>query len=132
MFMDEGIYCSPRNNDISNGIVKVTQYLSVVKNHQHPITGVYNSPHIYISEKLEWLIDEFNGYYWQTDTVGDRIDKPVDKNDHGMDTIKYMLSHVPEISVLIKPVREQVVGWRKWGEREIQVGDKDIRHEHVW
>ena len=128
MFMEQDIYCARGNNDISNGIVKVTQYLSVVKNHQHPITGVFNCPHLFVSEKLDWLIDEFNGYYWKTDTVGDRIDKPVDKNDHGMDTIKYMLSHVPEISILIKPVKEEDFGWRKWGERELQVGERNPRY----
>ena len=45
-----------------------------------------------------------------------------------MDTIKYMLSHVPEISILIKPVKEEDFGWRKWGERELQVGERNPRY----
>ena len=128
MFMDDDIVMTAGNNDISNGIAKVTQYLAVQKHHQNPITGVYNSPHLYISDRLEFLIDEINGYYWQTDTVGDTVEKPVDKNDHAMDTLKYMLTHNPEITVLTRPVNQKQIGWRKWGEREIPADGKDIRH----
>jgi len=128
MFSDEGIYCSRGNNDISNGIVKVTQYLAPIKNHCNPITGVYGMPHLYISDQLQWLIDEFNGYYWQTDSVGDRIEKPKDKDDHGMDTIKYILSHQPDISVLLRSGKPKQVGWLQWGERELQQNVTDPRH----
>jgi hypothetical protein len=128
MLLADGIYATRGNNDIANGIVKVSQYLIPVKNHQNPVTGEYNSPFMYISDKLEYVIDEFGAYYWKRDTRGEILDKPVDKDDHAMDTIKYMLSHRPNISKLIKPQDPKTIGWRQWGERDIEEMRRDVRH----
>jgi len=128
MFLEDGLVCTRGNNDISNGIVKVSQYLAPVKNHQNPITGEWNAPHLYVSDKLEWWINEISDYYWQKSPSGEQIDKPVDKDDHAMDTTKYMLSHRPNISTLIKPTRPEVVGWRQWGEKDIEERERNSRY----
>jgi hypothetical protein len=128
MFRDEGIYCTRGNNDIANGIVKVSQYLIPQRNHQNPVTGVYNSPYIYMSDRLEFVINEFTSYYWKRDPRGDILDIPVDKDDHAMDTIKYMLSHRPNVSKLIIPREDKEVGWRKWGERDLPEATRNLRY----
>jgi phage terminase large subunit len=128
MFLEEGIMCIRGNNDITNGIVKVNQYLIPQRNHQNPITGEYNSPYLYVSNRLDWWINEISDYYWMKNPMGEQLDKPVDKNDHAMDTTKYILSNRPNISKLLIAAAPKDVGWRKWGERDIQETRKDMRH----
>ena len=120
MLLDDGIVCTRGNSDIANGIVKVSQYLGVQNHHQNPITGEYVAPYLYVSDKLQWWIDEITDYYWQKDPMGDQQDKPVDKNDHAMDTTKYMLSHRPNVSKLLVAKAPKEVGWMQWGERDTQ------------
>jgi phage terminase large subunit len=91
MFLEHRIMCIRGNNDIANGIVKVNQYLIPQQHHQNPITGEYNAPYLYVSDKLEWWITEISDYYWKKSPAGDQIDKPVDKDDHAMDTTKYLI-----------------------------------------
>jgi phage terminase large subunit len=128
MFNEEGIVCTRGNNDISNGIVKVNQYLIPQQHHQNPITGEYNSPYLYVSDKLDWWINEINDYYWMKTPTGEQIDKPMDKNDHAMDTTKYLLSHRPNISKLMVSKVQKDIGWRSWGERDIQEVRRNVRH----
>lgn len=120
MFLEEGIMCIRGNNDIANGIVKVNQYLVPQRNHQNPVTGLWEAPYLYVSDKLEWWISEISDYYWQKNPTGEQIDKPIDKDDHAMDTTKYMLSNRPNVSKLIVAKNPKEVGWRQWGERDIQ------------
>ena len=127
-FLEEGIMCIRGNNDISNGIVKINQYLVPQRNHQNPITGELESPYLYVSDELEFFINEMSDYYWQKSPTGEQIDKPIDKDDHAMDTLKYMLSNRPNISKLTKAVKRKDVGWRQWGERDIQEDRKSLRH----
>ena len=128
MFLEDGILCQRGNNDISNGIVKVSQYLIPQRMHQNPITGEYNAPYLYVSDKLEWFINEINDYYWTKNPFGEQQDKPVDKNDHAMDTMKYMLSLQPNVSKLTVAASNKEVGWRQWGERDIDEDRRSARH----
>lgn len=128
MMMDDGIVCARGNNDISNGIVKVNQYLIPQRNHQNPITGEYNAPYLYVSDTLEFFINEINDYYWMKNPMGEQQDKPTDKDDHAMDTMKYMLSHRPNISKMVVRLEDKQVGWYKWGERDIEQDRRNLRH----
>ena len=83
---------------------------------------------MYISDKLDWWINEITDYYWQKNPTGEQIDKPIDKNDHAMDTTKYMLSHRPSVSKLIVAKEPKSVGWRQWGERDVEEKRRDVRH----
>jgi phage terminase large subunit len=127
-FLEENIMCIRGNNDISNGIVKVNQYLVPQRNHQNPITGEYEAPYLYVSDELEFFINEMSDYYWQKSPTGEQMDKPIDKDDHAMDTLKYLLSNRPAVSKLTVRKADKDVGWRQWGERDIQEHRKDIRH----
>ena len=128
MMQEEGITCTRGNNDIANGIVKINQYLIPQRNHQNPITGEYGAPYLYVSDKLDWWITEIGDYYWMKNPMGEQLDKPVDKDDHAMDTTKYMLSNRPNISKLMVDTSPKQVGWFKWGERDLQEERKDFRH----
>lgn len=128
MFLEDGLMCVRGNNDISNGIVKVNQYLIPQRMHQNPITGEYDAPYLYISDKLEWWINEITDYYWQKNTTGELVDKPMDKDDHAMDTTKYLLSNRPSISKMIIARNPKTVGWQQWGERDVQEKRRDHRH----
>lgn len=128
MFLQDGIVAVRGNNDIANGIIKVGQYLTPQQNHQNPITKEYNAPRLFISEHLEWALNEFSSYYWRKTPTGDVMDTPMDRDDHAMDTIKYMLSHRPNISKLIKATHRPDVGWRKWGERDMPEATRNVRH----
>jgi hypothetical protein len=100
-----------------SGITKVNQYLSPSTHHAHPITGNLESPHLYIATELAFVISEFTAYYWKTGTDGERVDEPVNKNDHAMDVIKYMLSKEPNLAVR-KPKPRDMTWINKWSERE--------------
>jgi phage terminase large subunit len=128
MMLEEGILCTRGNNDIANGIVKVNQYLIPQRNHQNPITGEYNSPYLYVSDKLDWWINEISDYYWQKNPTGEQIDKPIDKDDHAMDTTKYILSDRPNVSKLMVSMNPKKVGWYQWGERDVQEERRNVRH----
>tara|TARA_R110000751_G_scaffold5594_4_gene25374 strand:+ start:171 stop:1754 length:1584 start_codon:yes stop_codon:yes gene_type:complete len=128
MFQEENIICARGNNDISNGIVKVNQYLIPQENHQNPITGEYGAPYLYVSDKLEWWINEINDYYWMKSPTGEQLDKPMDRNDHAMDTTKYLLSERPNISKLMSKHTDKTIGWRSWGERDIEETRRNVRH----
>lgn len=105
---DNRLLFSRGNNDIQNGITKVRSYLSPRPYHLHPIDGSPNAPYLYVSEQLSYVIDEFSAYYWNTNSRGERTDDPVDRNDHAMDVIKYMLSYAPEPATIDKMKNDDV------------------------
>jgi hypothetical protein len=127
MLNQHGIFFSRGNSDISNGIIKVGQYLIPQRFHQNPITGEYVAPYLYVADNLEFVIDEFTSYYWKRNPQGELLDKPVDKDDHAMDTIKYMLSHRPSVASIFTPRVKKQPGWFKWGDRDIE-DMRDFRH----
>lgn len=96
---DGGLYLLRGQNDITSGIAKVHSYISV-RDFPHYLTGDNNGALIYFADHLTFLIEEFNSYFWQTDKGLDRIDKPVDRNDHAMDALKYAFSELPEVARL--------------------------------
>lgn len=125
----KGVRVVRGNNDIINGIIKVSSYLTVSKMHQHPLTGEHGAPHLYIADTLTWVQDEFGTYMWNTNSRGDKEDKPRDKNDHAMDTIKYMLSRRPEVSKLPRFVKPSPPSYMSWQTRDI-VTQKPRAHRY--
>lgn len=97
---DYGIFCRPGQNDISSGIAKVSSYLScdVLP---HICNANQQGALIYFADDLYFISDEMGSYFWQTDEGLERIDKPIDRNDHALDTLKYMLSYLPEARSLL-------------------------------
>ncbi len=119
IFFDDGkgVMMTRGNNDIVSGIAKVGSYLSIQKNHINPFTGEAGAPHLYHSDELSFLSAEFNDYYWKQDSQGERKDEPIDKNDHGMDTVKYLLSHRPRIVDIVPHYVPNVPAYMSWHEQ---------------
>lgn len=108
------VYFKPAQNDIVGGIAKVTSYLSM-DNIPHFSRTTHDGMAIYFASELSFIADEFMSYFWQMQGGVDRIDRPIDKNDHSMDTIKYMLSYLPDVEQLLYNTKmyEGVTTWRQ-------------------
>lgn len=104
------------NNDIMNGIVKIQGYLLPQKLHKNPFTGDYPASYLYISDKLDFVSNEFNDYYWRKRPNGALEDVPQDTNDHAMDTIKYMLSRRPRVASIASEHTRVIPSWMMWSE----------------
>lgn len=110
-----GVRMRAADNEVLRGLTKVNTYLTFSDRHRHPIRGEMGAPHIFIANELDFVINEFTSYYWKTGTDGKRIDEPVDKNDHAMNVIKYMLAKQPDLALrLPKPVATaHLSSWRE-------------------
>jgi phage terminase large subunit len=47
---------------------------------------------IVVDESLTWLIHELNTYQWDKDSDGNTLPRPVKKDDHGIDALRYAYS----------------------------------------
>lgn len=128
MFWEEGkIKFRRGNNDITNGILKVQAYLSAQPHMINPYNGDKNAPLMYFSDRLHDVHNEFNAYMWEKDTSGKPVDEPVDKDDHAMDTIKYLMSERPEIGKILLDLTKEPP-WMKWRESEIATETRYSRY----
>lgn len=132
MFNELGIRMQRANNDIISGVAKVQSYLSLDRGHKHPITGVYEAPRLYFSANQPWIDQEVVDYIWHRDTRGEYEDKPMDRNDHAMDRVKYMLTHRPRIAMLKPPKPIIPPKYMKWGEQSDNNDPVNARrHRHA-
>lgn len=49
---------------------------------------------IHVTKRSTNLIKEFRGYVWKTDRNGTALNEPIDFLNHGIDAVRYILSHV--------------------------------------
>jgi len=122
LFEECGVRMQRGNNDIMAGITKIQGFLSPQDMHRHPLTGTYGAPFLYFCGSLNFLDDEFLAYYWKRDSDGEHEDRPQDKRDHAMDTLKYMLTEKPPIAHLIKRV-DKTPAFMRWQEYDTQQRD---------
>lgn len=115
----------PGNNDILNGIAKVSSYLAGRVDIPHLLDIDGPGPLLYFVDDLDFIQNEFSGYYWKKNPQGDAIDEPIDRNDHAMDNIKYQLSKLPEASKIVIPRDALPPGWTFW--REMDMDDYKAR-----
>lgn len=120
MFIDDyGIEMTRGNNDIMNGVAKVQAYLSPQGLTTHPVTGNYDSPLLYFSEKCDFVMNEITDFYWKRNTQGDYEDTPQERNDHSLDTIRYMITDRPVPSpIMIPEETDPLAAVMRWNERE--------------
>lgn len=127
MFAEEGIQMQRANNDIISGITKIQAFLSPQDMHKHPFYGNYGAPFLYFNRDLQFIDDEMTAYYWKRNTEGEYEDKPQDKKDHAMDTLKYMLTDKPSLAYLIRK-RDSTPDWMKW--QEFEQSEKPRSHRY--
>lgn len=102
IFFTNGIIMTRGNNDIKVGINKIQQYLALHKFRKNPYTLLYNAPILYISSACTNLINEINSYYWKKGTNDSYTDVPVDKDDHALDALKYLLTNRPNVDKILE------------------------------
>lgn len=106
LFREEGLKMIRGNNDVLNGIAKVQSYLYIDPYHSHPLltdaTGkpIRKAPRIFFSKDLTFIDQEIVDYYWRKDTSGEYEDMPMDRNDHAMDALKYLLTNKPRVATI--------------------------------
>lgn len=123
IFNDEhGIKLRPSDNSITAGTTKVASYLNQYK-HLPMIVPPLSSPLIMFVDDMEFIQSEFGNYFWKTNPQGEREDRPIDRNDHAMDAIKYMVSFRPKPGEIQIPLSQQTPKYMFWHE----VGDQ--KHE---
>lgn len=93
------LYIKRGQNDIISGISKVSEYLAI-QDGMHFEDSDKPGPMMYFADHLSFIEDEITSYFWKADPNGERMDVPRDVNDHAMDTIKYLVSMLPEASTL--------------------------------
>lgn len=94
-------------NAILSGIAKVNSYINIKTFPNFEDDKQLNGGVFYIASHLAPIIEEFASYFWKTQN-NERIDEPIDANDHGMDAIKYMLSYLPDVKALMYITREKL------------------------
>lgn len=122
-----GVRTRASDNDVARGITKVNTYLAIQDMHRHPTREHRGAPHLFIATELQFIIDEFTSYYWKVDNSGKRIDVPVDKKDHAMNTIKYMLAREPDLALRV-PKPKQEAHLHHWREMPDAEGRGSRRH----
>ena len=113
-----GMECRPASNDIISGIAKVAAYLANQPTHEHIVTGESPAPLLYFVDDLDFISDEITNYYWDRTSTGEHIDRPIDRDDHAMDALKYLLSHQPEPSEIILPKSAIIPKYMFWIETD--------------
>lgn len=112
-FAKFGIDLDKGNNNILGGIAKVGEYLRIDPLIRNPYTKQLGSPRVVFSNKLTFLIDEIVNYRWKQTADGAQ-DKPVDKDDHAMDSLKYMLTYDDDKARLVQKQLQFQQEIRKW------------------
>lgn len=131
IFEEHGLSMQRGNNAVMNGVVKVNAYLTPGKFHRNPYTAIAPAPHIYISDKLAFFMDEITEYYWKRNTEGEYEDTPQDRNDHAMNTLRYMLTDVPDIPHLSRAARARTPAYLVWNEPPDTRQGGNRNHRHV-
>lgn len=134
MFLECGIHMQRGNNDIINGIAKVQSYLFVDQYHRHPIhEDVVGAPRVFFSKKLTFIDTEITDYYWKKDTAGEYEDEPQDRNDHAMDTIKYLLTNKARVATFrANPALTAIPSaYRRWREINSPTTADNRKHRYA-
>lgn len=113
--------------DVWTGIQRVKQYLKL---RPHPQTDVWprGKPKLFIFKNCVNMIREIKSYRWKPQTeTGDQTEKPVKRNDHAMDDLKYYIMSRPEITVdnIVSTTVTPNVGT---GDRFVRQSDGRVKH----
>jgi hypothetical protein len=123
IFQDHGVHMRPSSNDISAGVAKVSAYFAGVDSLMSPFDATSEasgSPMLFATDTLDFFHNEVSNYFWKRNPQGQYVDEPHGKDDHAMDTTKYMLARLPNPSEIVVPRSVVTPSWMFWHEREIE------------
>jgi hypothetical protein len=92
MFAEYDIDMQPAPNALIPGIVQVKQYLDLQMRVVHPFLQSLGCPNIFFADHLQFITNEATTYRWKQRSNDEQVDEPVDKDNHAMDALRYMLS----------------------------------------
>lgn len=96
LFYEQGIFANPKvDKDLFAGIARVKSFLKLKD----------GKPRLYIFENCANMIREIKGYFW------DSGERPVKRDDHAMDDLRYYLMTKPQ--PMPEPVQESIVSLDK-------------------
>jgi hypothetical protein len=124
LYREDDIYMRPASNEIIAGIAKVNGYINGRADIPHAVTGEKPGTMLYVVDDLDFIEDEITSYYWKRNPGGQAIDEPMDDNDHAMNTLKYMLSKLPQPAKVVVPTQLLPPGWMFWQEEEERYGTR--------
>lgn len=127
LFSELGLDMQRANNDIVSGVAKVQSYMMIDPLHMHPIDMTRGSPRIFFSNSLNFIDNEIVDYYWRKDTAGEYEDTPMDRNDHAMDALKYLLSRRPRVAHFVPMTKELPPAFMRWHEMKPSGNSQDKR-----
>lgn len=123
---EHGISMRPGDNSITGGVAKLSSYLNTYDNLPRLVNNE-KSALIYFATELTFIPDEFTNYFWKKNPLGEAEDKPIDRNDHALDTLKYMISYRPKPGELVQKRNNTVPAWMFWHEVD---ENTPSRHRH--
>lgn len=97
LFWENGINVDTHvEKDVWTGIQRVKQYLKL---RPHPQTDVWpkGKPKLFVFRNCVNMIREIKSYRWKPETEQGQSDKPIKKNDHAMDDLRYYIMSRPDI-----------------------------------
>jgi phage terminase large subunit len=74
----EGFFVKPANNDVLNGIMR--------------LSSIIGQSRLRIHESCTGLISEMEGYSWDEKSVNSGTEKPLKIRDHGPDALRYYVN----------------------------------------
>lgn len=110
-----GLHLRRAVNDVSAGILRVSEYLEPRKSEpfpfEHPRAGKLGAPMVFVSRRCENLIREVPDYRWRdlspsVERNRDNPEEPRKKDDHAADSFRYLLADLPRPSTVLDPNRE--------------------------
>ena len=115
----------PSDNSIDAGISKVSAYLNLYSTLPR-LTKDEKSALIYFADDLEFIPEEFGTYFWKKNPLNQVEDKPIDRDDHALDAIKYMLSFRPKPGEMIMRQEDKIPAWMFWHEESSKVKETEF------
>ncbi len=87
------VYCdSAEPKSIEELRIEGIDAVSADKGKGSVIFGIKNLQHyddIVVDVKLQWLVNELQAYQWRKNKHGESLEEPVDRNNHGIDAVRY-------------------------------------------
>ena len=121
-YLDAGIPTMPGQNDVLASINRIKEFLKIDPEHLHPYLKddddmiIKGAPRIYIFQNCVMLDEELRQYKWKQ-ALGkgsldpykdDMPERPVKRNDHLVDALRYLIMSRPQSARMINSIEPWV------------------------
>lgn len=116
-YNDHGIIVIQSDRHVIAGVNRIGEWLRLDPNHPHPITGETREegwPHLWIFKNCVNLIEHIAQYQWKKHPPTreeDPEEKPLKKDDHDVDALRYLLMRRPPPSKVPTHYQQSPQDW---------------------